>query len=98
VRFKKLLWSVVSVVGLMAVPFWFWMAALDNSYVMRSRVPVPESQQTQYDVKGVTVYLTEHEATLATWVKCVSFGLLGAVVGISMLCYATVGPYDKNSK
>jgi hypothetical protein len=92
---QKPLWRIAGVAGLIALPLWGWMAVLDNSLISGPRVPVPETQQTvPYLAKGqVTVYVTEQQAEIATWLSRVDFGLLGLII----LCLFIAGPYSKNS-
>lgn len=91
---RKPLWRIAGIAGVIALPLWIWLVVLDNVYVGRSRVPLPETQQTvPYQTKGLTVYVTQQEAETAIWLTRIDFGLFGLIV----LCLLIAGPYRKNS-
>jgi hypothetical protein len=71
---------------------------LENVYVGRPREPHPEIGLTQaYAVKGITVYITEAEEAVVTWLFRVDVGLFAVITICAVLSGGQLGRRPPNS-
>jgi hypothetical protein len=86
-RVRRVAWFVAAGAAMALIGASFYLGALDNIYVGRSRQPVLENGWVvPYSVKGVTVYLTPSEVETVGGLSraCLSLAavvILGGIVG-----------------
>ena len=82
-KIRRVAWFVAASAAIVFVVSWFYLGALDNTYVYRPRQPVPENEWVApYYVKGVTVYPAPREVSLVNWLWRANFGL----AAVAILC------------
>ena len=83
-RMKKLrrpAWFIAVAAAIILLPTWFYTGFTENAYVNRPRQPSPQAGwTTPYAVKGITVYVSETEAIIGTWLFRFDMGLIVLIV------------------
>jgi hypothetical protein len=69
-NYRKLFKVVGIAAAWVLLSAWFLSGALDNTAVNWPRQPMPEAGRTiPYEVKGITVYITEADRSLVAWLR-----------------------------
>jgi hypothetical protein len=84
-KIKKIILASASVVLIVA---WFAFGLLENSILVNSpRVPVPQDGKTvPYAMKGTTIYITENQRDLLSWLIWIAIGS-GMIVVLVILVH-----------
>lgn len=97
-KLKRAAWYVAAAAGGILVPTLVYSAIIENEYVTRPRAPTPENGWTvPHAVKGITVYVSPREDTVATWLYRLDLCLFGAIVVCGIVGVAnSLGSYRPN--
>lgn len=97
-KYRKIFWLVAAVAGCVALPTWFLLVVLENSYVGNPRVPHTEiGLVASYTMKGIQVYVTEWQRTLVTWLFRFDVGMFAIIVICVFLSRGQLDPRRPNS-
>jgi hypothetical protein len=85
-RHRRRLRRVAAIGALIFAPAMFCSLHLDNKYVRRPRMPRPDlGWTTPYGVKGITVFVTQREHTVAVWCFRLNVSLFALIIGCIIL-------------
>jgi len=85
---QKIFRVIGACAAIVFVASWFWTGLLDNEYITWPREPQPQiGRIVPYGVKGITVYITEHDREVHKWLKRV----LMCSGAVAVICLVTSG-------
>jgi hypothetical protein len=97
-RYRRLFWFIGAIAAGLLIPAWFALGLLDGSYVDQPRTPHPElGLVVPYATKGVTVYISQTQLRVVTWLFWFDVCMVAVVAACFVLSGGKLGPQPPNS-